>query len=256
VGVTGAATVGGTLGVTGALTASGGVTVPAGQNASIGGNATVGGTLGVTGAATVGGTLSVTGGETVGGTLGVTGLVTGGGFTASANQHVMVSGTGDYKHGDRILQLPSSAGNAVNVSDGSSGYPATGATGWKHDRSVGAQAMFWYAPAANQEVHFPITLDVGDRIKAVACRVQDTSSGHTISMFLHKSVASGSFFSGSAQIGATQTSGGAGVVQTLTLSGLTATIASFEMYNVVLRANGTSFTNHRILGVQVTYDRP
>jgi hypothetical protein len=55
------------------------------------------------------------------------------------------------------------------------------------------------------------------------------------------------------------TSPGNNAVQTLTLSGLTQVINSFELYNVVLRANGGAspdFTNHRIAGLQITYDRP
>jgi hypothetical protein len=273
----GNATVAGTLGVTGALTAGGGLTVPVGHVATLQGNATVGGTLGVTGAftagggltvpvgqaatlqgnATVGGTLGVTGALTAGGTLGVTGAATVGSLTAAANQHVTVSGTGDYKHGDRILQLPASAGTPVNVNDGLSGHPATSATGWKYMRSIGIFAQCWYGPVNGQEVQFPVTLMVGDRIKAVSARIQDTSgAGNTITMYLHKSAPTSSFLSGSAQVGTTQTSAANGAVQTLTLSGLTQTINSFEMYNVSLRANGSAFTNHRLLGVQVTYDRP
>ena len=229
----GASTVTGTLGVSGAVTAGGGLTVPVGQAATLKGNATVGGTLGVTGAATVGS------------------------LTAAVNQHVTVSGSGDYKHGDRTLQLPASAGTPVNVSGGLSGQPATGATGWQYTRSIGVLAQFWYGPVSPQEVLFPITLQVGDRIKSVSARIQDTSGGtNTITMYLHRSVASSSFTSGSAQVGATQTSAGNGTVQTLTLSGLTQAINSFEMYNVSLRAGGTLCTTHRILGVQVTYDRP
>jgi hypothetical protein len=65
-GITGNATVGGTLGVTGASTlASAGVT----------GNAAVGGTLGVTGASTLA-SAGITGAATVGTTLGVTGVLT------------------------------------------------------------------------------------------------------------------------------------------------------------------------------------
>ncbi|MBP8808749.1 MAG: hypothetical protein KBG48_24990 [Kofleriaceae bacterium] len=274
---TGAATVGGALGVTGRVTASGGITVPVGQTATLQGATTVGGTLGVTGAATfssgltvptgqvaalqgpasVGANLTVGGTATVAGTLGVTGLATTGGLTATANAHVTVSGTGDYKHGDKTLQLPASAGVPVNIDGGLSGQPATSATGWRYGRSVAGQAQHWYGPVPGQEVVFPVTLKVGDRIKSIAARIQDTSgAGNTITMYLHKSVVSTSFFSGSVQVGATQTSLANGTVQTLTLSGLTATINSFEMYNVSLRANGTAFTNHRILGVQVTYDRP
>ncbi len=274
----GATTVTGTLGVSGAVSAGGGLTVPVGQAATLQGNATIGGTLGVTGALTasggitvpvgqaatlhgnaiVGGTLGVAGAATVAGTLGVTGAVTVGGLTAAVNQHVTVSGSGTFKHGDTTLQLPASAGIPVNASSGLSGHPATGSTGWKYVRSFGVMAQFWDTPAAaTQDVLFPITLRVNDRIKSIAAKIQDTTGGaNTISMYLHKSVATASFTSGSAQIGATQTSLGNGTIQTLTLSGLTQTINSFEMYNVMLRANGTTFTTHHILGVQVTYDRP
>jgi hypothetical protein len=100
-------------------------------------------------------------------------------------------------------------------------------------------------------------LDVGHRIKSVSARIQDTSgAGNTITMHLVKSAVTTNWFSGSSQVGATQTSAANGTVQTLTLSGLTQVINSFEFYSVVLRANGTSFTNHRIVGVQVVYDRP
>ncbi|KAB2905993.1 MAG: hypothetical protein F9K40_06575 [Kofleriaceae bacterium] len=246
-GVTGAATIGSTLGVSGAVTASGGLTVPSGQTAALQGNATVGGTLGVTGATTVGGTLGVTGGATVGS------------LTVASNQHVIVTGTGDYKHGDRTLQLPASAGTPVNASSGMSGHPATSSTGWRYSRQVGAAAQCWFGPVNNQDVYFPITLNVGDRIKSVSARIQDTGGiGNTISMYLHRTVTTSSFSSGSALVGSV-TSPGNGSIQTLTLSGLTQMVNSFELYNVVLRANGgptPDFTNHRIAGVQVTYDRP
>ena len=273
----GATTVTGTLGVSGAVSAGGGLTVPVGQAATLQGNATIGGTLGVTGALTarggitvpvgqaatlhgnavVGGTLGVAGAATVAGTLGVTGKATVGGLTAAVNQHVTVSGSGDYKHGDRTLQLPASAGIPVNFNGGLSGQPATGATGWQYARSDAVFAQFWYTVASTHEVAFPIPLAVGDRIKSVSARIQDTSGAtNTITMYLYKSVALPSFISGSARVGATQTSAGDGTVQTLTVSGLTQTIISFEMYNVTLRANGRTCTTHRVLGVQVTYDRP
>lgn len=104
----------GAMAVTGTLAAGGALTVSSG-------GAAITGTLAVTGGATVSTTLGVTGAATVGGTLGVTGAITatGGinaftanglitasaGVTASANQHVTVSGSGELKHGDRTLSL-------------------------------------------------------------------------------------------------------------------------------------------------------
>src|SRR5262245_27351826 len=64
-------------------------------------------TLAITGNTTVGGTLGITGNTTVGGTLGVTGLITAtAGLTAGSNQHVTVSGTGQFKHGTVTESIP------------------------------------------------------------------------------------------------------------------------------------------------------
>jgi len=73
--------------------------------------------------------------------LAVTGAASAGGLTATANTHVTVSGTGDYKHGDKMLQLPASVGIPVNLSDGVSGQPEAGATGWKYARSIAIVAQ-------------------------------------------------------------------------------------------------------------------
>lgn len=52
----------------------------------------------------------------VGGTLSAAGLVTAtAGATAAANQHFTVSGTGEYKHGDRTLTINALDGNASAV---------------------------------------------------------------------------------------------------------------------------------------------
>lgn len=100
-GVTGAATVGGTLGVTGTSTLAG-VTAGAVSATTVAAssNATVGGTLGVTGVTTVGtlnsGGHAVTGNATVSGTLGVTGATTLAAVSATtvaASSNATVGGT-------------------------------------------------------------------------------------------------------------------------------------------------------------------
>jgi len=60
---------------------------------------------------TIAGTPNFTGAVTMASTLGVTGLITAtAGLTAAADQHVTVSGTGEYKHGSRSLfQTPESS---------------------------------------------------------------------------------------------------------------------------------------------------
>lgn len=82
--------------------------------------------------------VQLAGALTVGGTLGVTGLITAtAGLTAAANQHVTLSGTGEVKHGDRVLVM-SLGGKAGTIT--LNGSVAQG---------------------------FPISCRVGDRIKVV-----------------------------------------------------------------------------------------
>lgn len=179
-------------------------------------------------------------------TLGVTGLITAtGGLTAAANQHVTVSGTGELKHGDRVLQIPLTSG--VNNATAS----------WDFYSSVAGAAVVWATPTAgsSDDLVFSIPLKVGDRIKEVRARVQDTTGGFTISMFVHKWSGT-NMLAGGSQVGATQTSAGDGSVQSLALTGLTETVASMTFYAVALRNNGATVTTHRIAGLEVTYDRP
>jgi len=87
----------------------------------------------------------------VGGTLGVTGLITAtAGVTAAANQHVTVSGTGEFKHGNRVKLIMPLSGFAN--SNWQVGAPPTTMTS-----TAGAGTLF-----------VPVDLHAGDRIKSVS----------------------------------------------------------------------------------------
>ena len=172
------------------------------------------------------------------------GLITASaGVTAAANQHVTVSGTGEYKHGEYApLQLGASCGGTDADSQ------------WKFFASTGASPSRWAGGAggAGVNVSFAIPLRVGDRIKGVRAKIKDTSGSHTVGMLLMRATGAGA----NTQTGSTQTSAGDGTNQTLTLSGLTSVIAAGDFYNIVIRANDATDTTHTIYGVEVDWDRP
>lgn len=153
------------------------------------------------------------------------------------------------KHGTRTMILPAASGIPVDAS--------AVLAGWNFVRSVGGSANYWNSPASGESVIFPIPLDIGCRILAVRARIQDTTGSHTVSMKLHKNVISGSDLNtGSSQVGATQTSAGNGNVQTLTLSGLTETIATLVNYCVHLVSDDGTTTTHKVAAVEIDYDTP
>lgn len=171
---------------------------------------------------------------------------TNGAVTVAANQSVTVSGTGSYKHGELKLSLPAFSGLPIY----------TGAIqGWDPFQSIAGAACYWATPGNGEDVVFAIPLKVGDRIKRVDVFVQDTTGGHTISIYLHRSDATDDLITGSVLIAGPTTSAGDGSRQTLSLTGLTATIATSQFYHVIVRQNSATSTTSRVVGVEVTYDR-
>lgn len=162
--------------------------------------------------------------------------------TLAANKSVTVSGTGAYKHGEFKLQVPALA--------------AVPGSGWTIQTPFGVNPAAWNTPTANgDDVVFAIPLKVGDRIKSVSAAIRDTSGGaHKVDLLVYKynpsSGANGS------QVGSTTSSAGDGTRQTITVSGLTETIATGVYYHVSVQANATVFTTHEVYGIEVTYDRP
>lgn len=91
-------------------------------------------------------------------TVGVTGLITASsGVTAAANQHFTVSGTGDFKHGDRTLIIDGFAVVPYNTSS----VTAWNTAEWEPDNGV----IRTKTTSAFSAVRVPITLTAGDRIK-------------------------------------------------------------------------------------------
>jgi hypothetical protein len=197
---------------------------------------------------TIAGTLGVTGAVDFDSTVNADGLITAqAGVTAAANQHVTVSGTGAFKHGDRTLILPAGAGMAA----GDAG--ATSRWAFSHSNGAGAASCWTGAGTGTDNIMtFAIPLCVGDRIKEVRAFVQDTSGSNTVSMQVRKS----SNVNASVQLGSTQTSAGGGTNQTLAVIGLTETLASTEYVHVNIYHDTATDTTNRVYGVEVVYDRP
>lgn len=195
---------------------------------------TMASTLGVTGLSTLA-SLAVSGVASVAGLLTTaaitaSGLITANaGVTAGANQHVTVSGTGAFKHGDVVLQLsPHLASLGTNISSAAVDYI----------ESVGLGTALLGVP-----------LKVGDRIKSVTFG----SSGNTsadVTVTVYKTNA----------LGVAVTS-----IGTVTLTNPTSTpaLTTIDVTDTTLAANEAIVVRFDpnaagiIIGtVQATYDRP
>ena len=171
---------------------------------------------------------AITGAVTMSSTLGVTGLITAtAGLTAAANQHVTISGTGEYKHGDRVRTI-----NAMDMVI-SSGFTPGGIT----LQSTGAAIGFLILP-----------FDVGERIKSVTVALfGDGAADVTIDV---KTVTTAGVL---ASIGTTtvnnQPAAWSDTTLDVTDTTVTASLALHIRFDVT--ATGLSIGN-----VRVTYDRP
>lgn len=169
-------------------------------------------------------------------------LTTNGGFTALANQDITVSGTGAFKHGDMVLQIAAADGQTDGVRTNTSNY-------WQFNAGGAGIPDHWTMVGNGGAVYFPVQLKVGDRIKSVKWYIRDTSS-HTMNMQLFGGPI------GTTNVVVAQTSGGTGSNQTLTSSSVTTTIAAGSFYSIEIKNNDTTGTDHRIYGIEVTYDHP
>ncbi len=115
------------------------------------------------------------GAHTFDSTVGVTGLITAGaGVTAAANQHFTVSGTGDYKHGDRVLLIDGSSALAIN----NFSQTVWNTAEWEPDSVAAFRTK---TTSAFSAIRVPIPLNVGDRIKQAIVRFSSTNASATIS---------------------------------------------------------------------------
>lgn len=217
---------------TGVLTAS-----PSGNIATSGTVAT--GALTVTGAATVSTTLGVTGAATLSSTLGVTGLITAtAGLTAAANQHVTVSGTGQFKHGSRTIVIsgaafttPNPPTDAIIVDTADTGYIALDAA---TDRTLIAAIPL---PAGKRITQMKWTLAHGADASTRTYTIRHTTLSSQVS---------------ATDASNTDTTSGGAAFQ-ITTGSLTITLAAGLAYFV---SAALTHTADKIYGVELTYDEP
>jgi fibronectin-binding autotransporter adhesin len=201
------------------------------SDGQLSGNHSIAGALGVTGLATLA-SAAVTGAATVGGTLGVTGAMNvGGGVTVGSNQNITLTGTGDLKHGDRVLALSAMSGQSTNNNTWS--VPV---------------ASFSLTSTTNGTLFVPVPLHVGDRIKSVSYAVAGNNSAD-VDVAVYSVNASTVFTA----IG----------TQTHTNPTAAITIFSLDVTDTTLSANShlllefsASAAGIQVHGVFVTYDRP
>jgi hypothetical protein len=158
---------------------------------------------------------------------------------------VAVSGGGEYKHStEMILQISAPAGREDPVG------------GWTIASSLGGLAIMWSGPGNGDSVLFDVPLKVGDRIKRIDAYIQDTSGGNTVSLYLHRTDGSDDLITGSAVAAGPTTSAGDGTRQTISITGLTLTIAAGQFFNVVVVQNSATSTTTHLAGIAIHYDRP
>lgn len=166
---------------------------------------------------------------TMSSTLGVTGLITAtAGLTASSNQHLTVSGTGELKHGDRVLTLSPFGANIVS--------------GWALNGSG------YVLSSAAGTFYMQVPLKQGDRIKSVTfARYGDGAADVTVDVQVLSSA------------GAITSTGGG----TVTNPAASWSDSTFDLTDTTLAAGDAAFfiatgnaANLRIGTIRVTYDRP
>lgn len=160
------------------------------------------------------------------------GLITASaGLTASANQHVTVSGTGELKHGDRVLQLSASMASPSNANF-TRGSVSTGQI-----TSSGGACSFFVA----------LPLIAGDRAKSISVLVGgDGAADATVTVYSTAPDGTGS------SIGTTTITNPTSAAPTA-IDITDTTITSTTSIHVVIEANAANLALYR---VSVTYDHP
>jgi hypothetical protein len=181
---------------------------------------------------TVPNAVTLSGAVTASSTLVATGLITAnGGVTAGANQNVTVSGTGDLKHGSRVKLISFAAF-----------YLDTSPASLTND-SIQSNNLF--ACVAD------IGLDVGDRITRIDVYVRDNATGPTQITAAFKSL---TMATGTAAVIASVLSAANGTDQTLSMTGLSQTVAAGV--SLYIRCVQSAANASKYYGAQITYDRP
>ncbi len=179
-----------------------------------------------TGAATFASTLGIAGALTAAAAT-FSGLITASaGVTAAANQHVTVSGTGRFKHGDMVRTVTAQIGESTNWTP-SANYMLSG----------GASILYVSIP-----------FDEGQRVKSLTfSRYGDASANVVVDAY---TVSSGMT---DTNIGGTTVTAPAASWADTTIDLTDSTLASGETFRIAFNA---SAANIRIGNIRVTYDRP
>lgn len=177
---------------------------------------------------------ALTGNHTFGGTVGVTGLITAtAGLTAAANQHITVSGTGRFKHGDEEVNIAASAFTLSTVA----AAIGSGTVAELNEHE-------WLFIAGATHLTAPLMLPVGSRVKSIDFICD--RGGNTAQLLLRKRTGS------TTSTIATGTAAGTGL-QANTMSAINYTVeASYRVW-LKYQPGGTGGTFE---GCRVTYDRP
>lgn len=155
----------------------------------------------------------------------------------AVDKNVTVSGTGEFKHGDRVRNFSGTIGTSVN-----------GTTG---DATSFALGVIAFAIYVNGEAYFPLTFDVGDRIKSITVARYGVGGTADVS------------FIGVYKVSATQTLTSIGDT-TITNAAAAWTDTTIDLTDTVL-ASGEAFVLRILIGVdnqlyvgniRVTYDHP
>jgi hypothetical protein len=187
---------------------------------------------------------------TIDGVLGVTGLITAtagmtasglitanSGVTAAANQHIVVSGTGKFKHGTRTLFISGTSFQG-NVS-----------TSWATTNNRTSMI------GVGSNLCAGIPLDIGKRISAIRVVVVDNASGP---VKLKADFISSTFPSAAiTTIGSTPVSDGSGNFQILTVASFSPQTITSGVY-LAIQASITTGSSSSVFvyGAEVDYDEP
>lgn len=171
-------------------------------------------------------------------TLSITGLLTLiAGATASVNQSFTVSGTGQYKHPSKELDIDACS----YVGDSNASRGSFDSTGHFVSTFTGAGV-----------VCAPVKLEVGKRILSFQQYYSVNNTGATLTPRLRR-IAIATATITDVWVGTGDNTGGAGVIESQTGSALNHTVLSGNAYFAEVTVTNNS---HRVYGGVVTYDQP
>jgi hypothetical protein len=190
-----------------------------------------------TGNTTITGTLGVTGATSVTGTLSASGLITAtAGLTAAVNQHVTVSGTGRFRHGEFEISI---AGSEFNVNSG---------TG----KILGPSTLSTFVPDSifPLDVYARVVLPVGKRITRYQQFYNVNGTAANVVPLLRR-VQHTTGTTSAVASGAGDATGSA--IESQTISSINHTVEAGYAYYAAVEVNAAA---QRVHGVTIWFDDP